>query len=145
MHPQNGEISFFPPFKLVVSSAVEQFISDLVETLIKFDLTYMGKQQAQVNSISVHKSLVPLDKVQVKMLSPMVAYSTRITEGKKRTDYYSPWEPRFREVAQENLLRRNVLCVGNLCRLLCWFDEGKIDLLCGVSGLLEEMSYRGLH
>lgn len=113
MYPKENEIGFVPPFKLVVSSAVEQFITDLAETLIKSEFNTMGKQRAEVSSISVHKSPAFSDKVQVKMLSPMVAYSTVMEEGKKRTEYYSPWQTRFSEIAKENLLRKYEILYGN--------------------------------
>lgn len=113
MYQKENEIGFFPPFKLVVSSAVEQFITDLAETLIKTDFNIMGKQRAEVSSISVHKNPAFSDRVQVKMLSPMVAYSTVMDEGKKRTEYYSPWQTRFSEIAKENLLRKYEILYGD--------------------------------
>jgi len=112
MYPQDNEIGFFPPFKLVVSSAVEQFITDLAETLIKSDFNTMGKQKAEVSSISVHKKILPADKIQIKMLSPMVAYSTIINEESKKTEYYSPWDKKFTEIAGENLLRKYEVLYG---------------------------------
>jgi len=112
MYREEGKIVFFPPFKLVISSAVEQFITDLAETLIKSDFNFMGNQRAEIASISVHKELVPSDKVQIKMLSPMVAYSTVVEEGKKRTEYHSPWKEKFVEIAKNNLLAKHEIIYG---------------------------------
>ncbi|MBC7076118.1 MAG: CRISPR-associated endoribonuclease Cas6 [Syntrophomonadaceae bacterium] len=112
IHKEECEISFFPPFKLVISSAVEQFITDLAETLIRSDFSFMGKHRAEVASINVHKDFVFSDNIQIKMLSPMVAYSTVIEDGRKRTEYYSPWNEKFTEIAKNNLLAKHEIIYG---------------------------------
>lgn len=113
MHKETREISFFPPFKLVVSSAVEQFITDLAETLIKSDFNFMGQQPAEIKSINVHKNFDAAEQVKIKMISPMTAYSTINDDEKKRTEYYSPWKQKFVEIARNNLLAKHEIIYGH--------------------------------
>lgn len=100
------KISFQPPVYIIVSSPLEQFITDLAETLIKSDTLFLGQNILEIASISVHRDISFADTMQIKMLSPMVAYSTVMIDGKKRTEYSSPWTSRFTEIARQNLLSK---------------------------------------
>lgn len=111
---RDGNISFLPPFQLVVSSAVEQFITDLAETLIKSDDLFLGNNLVEIRSIHVHKGIEFADTVQIKMLSPVVAYSTVIEEDKKWTEFYSPWNEKFTPLARQNLLRKSEIIYGQI-------------------------------
>ena len=105
-------IQFYPPFRLVISSAIEQFITDLAQTLISAEFLSLGKNVVEVSSITVVKDPQFTDRLQVKMISPMVAYSTENRDGRNFYRYYSPWEPRFSELVRENLKRKYLLIHG---------------------------------
>lgn len=105
-------IFFYSPFCLVVSSAVDEFITDLAETLIRADFLTLGRNVVEVSGISVQKDPEFVDKLQVKMISPMVTYSTIEENGQKFTHYYSPWSPEFSEHARANLLKKYRLIYG---------------------------------
>ena len=109
-----GLIEFDPPFRLVISSAVDQFITDLAQTLISAEFLSLGKNVVEVSSITVVKDPQFADRLQIKMISPMVAYSTEIKEGRNFYNYSSPWEPRFSELVRENLKRKHQLIHGRL-------------------------------
>lgn len=100
IYPETKEISFAPPVKLVISSVVQQFISDLAETSIKADSLDLGKNKVSISSISVEKQFPFSQNVQIKMLSPLVAYTT----DNKFTQYYSPWHPQCNEILTNNLI-----------------------------------------
>ncbi|MEN6460135.1 MAG: CRISPR-associated endoribonuclease Cas6 [Syntrophomonas sp.] len=108
------KISFQPPVHIILSSPLEQFITDLAETLIKSNTLFLGQNTLEIASISVHRDISFADKVQIKMLSPMVAYSTVMEDGKKRTEYYSPWKSRFTEIAKQNLLSKYQILYGEI-------------------------------
>ncbi len=112
LYQEEGRITFYPPVKLVVSSAVEQFITDLAETLIKTDFSFLGNQGVETKSIQVHKEPSLTEKMQIKMLSSIVAYSTIMKNGKKYTEYYSPWNARFQEIFKNNLLTKHEIIYG---------------------------------
>jgi CRISPR-associated endoribonuclease Cas6 len=112
--PQKKEIIFTPPVKIIVAAGVEQFITDLAETLIKSELNFLGNQPVEVKSIGVHKNFTPSNLLQIKMLSPMVAYSTLTEREKKWTEYYSPWQPRFAELVKANLEAKYQVLYGEI-------------------------------
>lgn len=109
-----GQIAFSSPCKLVVAAGVEQFITDLAETLIKSDRCFLGDIPVEIKSISVHKKFTPSDKVQIKMLSPIVAHRTILEGDKKRTDYYSPWQKEFGQLVTSNLLKKYQIIHGEI-------------------------------
>jgi len=122
MYKEEGKIGFMPPFKLIVSSAIEQFITDLAETLIRSDFNFMGNERAEVTSISVHKENPLADQVQIKMLSPVVAHTTTIEDDKKRTNYFSPWDENFQLLVNRNLYRKYEVIYGRKA-------EGEVRLI----------------
>jgi len=114
MLKDTGIIAFSSPITLVVAAGVEPFITDLAETLIKSERCYLGDNPVDIKSISVHKKFTPTDKVQIKMLSPIVAHRTIFEGEKKRTEYYSPWQKEFGQLVTNNLLRKYQIIHGNL-------------------------------
>lgn len=109
-----GKIAFTSPFTLVVAAGVEQFITDLAETLIRSDHCFLGDTPVEIKSISVHKRFVPSETMQIKMLSPVVAHRTVLKGDKKRTDYYSPWQKEFVQLVTNNLLKKYQILHGEL-------------------------------
>lgn len=100
IYSDSKQIGFMPPVKLVISSAVQQFITDLAETSIKADSLDLGRNKVSISSISVEKQIDFTGNVQIKMLSPLVAY----TSENKFTRYYSPWNERCNEIITKNLV-----------------------------------------
>ena len=110
---KRGTITFKPPIHLIISSAVEQFITDVAETLIKSDFQVLGNNRLEIGSITVEREPRFGESAKIKMLSPMVAYSTSHPDEKtKRTDYYSPWQNRFEEIVRANLIVKYQLLYG---------------------------------
>lgn len=107
-------IEFKSPLRLVVSSAVDQFITDLAQTLISADFLSIGPNSVQVDAITVQKDPVFKEQTQIKLISPMLTYSTDIEEGRKYTRYHSPWTPEFTRLAHDNLCRKYQLIHGTL-------------------------------
>jgi CRISPR-associated endoribonuclease Cas6 len=113
LNKKRGIIAFRSPIALVISSSLEPFITDLAETLITSDWSFLGHSAVEVKSITVEKKPQFNEIVQIKMLSPTVAYSTANVEGnRKRTEYYSPWQTRFQEIARSNLLAKYQILYG---------------------------------
>jgi CRISPR-associated endoribonuclease Cas6 len=113
MERERRRIFFDSPFRLVVSSAVDKFITDLAETLIRAELLTMGRNVVEVSGISVQKDPDFTDKLQIKMISPMVTYSTIEENGQKTTHYYSPWSSQFSEHTRNNLIKKHQLIHGS--------------------------------
>jgi CRISPR-associated endoribonuclease Cas6 len=107
-----GQISFQPPVEIIISSAVEQFITDLAETLIKSDSNLLGNNRVEVKSISVHKNVQFGPETRIKMLSPVVAYTTLHNDDLKYTYYLSPWKKQFIDIVRNNLLAKHEVIHG---------------------------------
>ena len=101
------KIKFSPPVYLTISSPLDRFISELGNTLLKTDNLELVKNKVYVESIKVHPEPEIKDEIKIKMLSPVVVYSTLITkDGKKKTYYYSPYEEEFTKLIDENLRKK---------------------------------------
>ena len=102
-----GKIRFYPPIYLTIASPIDRFISELGNTLLKNDDLELVGNKIYVNSIKVHPEPEIKSEITIRMLSPVVVYSTLLTmEGKKKTYYYSPFEEEFSNLIDGNLRRK---------------------------------------
>ncbi len=105
-------IDFEKEIMLIVSSSQESFIKQL-EQGIKTKTIRLGSNELQVTKLIVkeeslivkEESLVG-DYLKVRTLSPVVAYSTIIEAGKKKTLYYTPQDEQFSKVLRENIIKK---------------------------------------
>ena len=101
------KIRFYPPVYLTISSPLDRFISELGNTLLKTDDLELVKNKVHVESMKVHPEPEIKDEIKIKMLSPVVVYSTLITkDGKKKTYYYSTYEDEFADLIDKNLRKK---------------------------------------
>lgn len=102
-----GKIRFFPPVSLIISSPIDRFISEIGNTLLKTDNLELVKNKISVSSIKVHPEPEIKNEIKIRMLSPVVVYSTLLTkDGKKKTYYYSPYEEEFIELIDKNMRKK---------------------------------------
>jgi len=102
-----GFISFSSPFKIVVSSAVEEFVRQLAEEFIKRERVRIGTQPVVLHSAEVTDVVIKRPSVKIRMLSPVTVYSTLLRgDGKKKTYYYSPREKEFGEMLADNMRKK---------------------------------------
>lgn len=100
-------ITFKSPVRLVVSSPVQQFCQSLLNGLFSKSSLEFGQARLNVDSVRVEMPKVEGGVLRVRLLSPVVAYSTLLRpEGKKYTCYFEPGDPEFRRVAGENLRKK---------------------------------------
>ncbi len=98
---------FSPPISLVISSPIDSFIKDLGNSFISTKELELLGNKVYVEEIQIHSEPEIKDEIRIKMLSPVVVYSTLKTgEGKKKTYYYSPYEEEFTELIDENLRKK---------------------------------------
>ncbi len=108
-----GKIMMAPPLRLVVSSAVDDFINDFCETLLKSGEQRLLDQRVSVESINVLNKKVNNDKLTIKMMSPLVMYSTINFNSRKITYYYSPWDEEMPGLLKENLVKKYTAMTGS--------------------------------
>lgn len=107
-----GKIMMSPPLRLVVSSAVDDFINDFCETLLKKDEQRLLDQRISVESVSVFNKRITDDTLTIKMMSPLVMYSTVDFNNRKITYYYSPWDEEISGLLKENLAKKYIAING---------------------------------
>lgn len=99
-----GMFVFTPPVRLVVSSLYEPMIESLAERLARVRTVFLGDNELEIRSIEVNMTPEFREEVRIRMLSPIVVYSTLLTpEGRKKTYYYHPREPEFTEIVEKNI------------------------------------------
>lgn len=101
---------FKSPVKLIISSPVEWILQNIANALIQKGEIQLGSQFLNLDHISVHNSLTFSEKIKIKMLSPMTAYSTlNKPDGGKITHYYTPHEQEFSRLISANLQKKTKL------------------------------------
>ncbi len=109
----DGQIVFFPPVRLIVSSPVEAFCQSLVNGLLSRDGMQLGKEGLMVAAVRAEQPKVAAETIKFKLLSPVVAYSTLFRpDGSRYTCYYQPGDGEFSRNAAENI-RKKYLALYN--------------------------------
>jgi CRISPR-associated endoribonuclease Cas6 len=104
---------FSPPFQLIICSPINYILREIGTGLLKNHRLNLGGNPLEVKEIKSAAPEVKKEKIIVRMLSPLVVYSTYETEkNKKYTYYYSPFEERFGELIGANLVKKCLLVHG---------------------------------
>lgn len=104
---------FSPPLKLVICSPIPFILQELGTGLLRQGRVRLGDCSLEVKEMASAMPRVLGNTVRVRMLSPLVVYSTLpIPEGRGYTYYYSPFEPRFAELVGSNLAKKHLLVHG---------------------------------
>ncbi|MGB9887673.1 MAG: CRISPR-associated endoribonuclease Cas6 [Moorellales bacterium] len=108
-----GQLALTPPVRLTICSPVPFILQELGTGLIRQGLVRLGDCVLEVKEMAVSEPRVSGSSVRIRMLSPAVIYSTLPTaSGGRYTYYYSPFEPRFAELAGANLAKKYLLVYG---------------------------------
>ena len=100
-------IFFASPFRIVVSSAMKEFVEEIAEELIRREEVRISYQNVHLNSVEVSDTPIRQDKLKIKMLSPVTIYSTLSkADGGKKTYYYSPFENEFSQLISGNARKK---------------------------------------
>ncbi|AEH51229.1 CRISPR-associated endoribonuclease Cas6 [Pseudothermotoga thermarum] len=106
-------IIFEPPVKLVVCSPMNSIMRELGSGLLKKKYIRLGENLLQISEIATMNNDVNESRIRVKMLSPIVVYSTfEKPDQNKQTHYYSPFEERFNELVKQNLEKKYFIVYG---------------------------------
>ena len=101
-----SEILFTPPIRLIISSPLKEFCQYLLNGLLSRGSIRLGQNEINVEKVSV-SSPEAQSEIKVRLLSPVVAYSTFLKpEGGKYTCYFQPGEQEFNRLAEENLRKK---------------------------------------
>ncbi|ONN28069.1 hypothetical protein XJ44_00555 [Thermosipho affectus] len=103
---EKGKITFFDSANFIVSSYDDMFCRYLAERFLSFENIYLGGNFVSPKSIEVDyfeskNSLKTITK------SPVTVYSTYLDEnGKKKTLYYHPDDPKFKQIIEQNIYKK---------------------------------------
>ncbi len=107
MNKDKGTISFDDQVRLVVSSPVDEFCQSIANGMLTKGSIRLGRCEAEVEKMSVQQYKVGGERVLLRTLSPVVAYSTLLRpDGRKYTCYFQPGEPDYDLLVGNNLRKK---------------------------------------
>jgi len=109
----SGCLLYTPPLKLVVCSPIPFILQELGTGFLRQGQVHLGDVRLEVKEMSAASHRVQTQPLRVRMLSPVVVYSTMKPEnGRAYTYYYAPFEPRFAELIAANLAKKHLIIYG---------------------------------
>ncbi len=109
-----GYLVFVPPLRLVVCSPINFVLQEIGSGFLRQGRVRIGDARLEVKEVEAVKPRVRDHVIRVRMLSPVVMYSTMPRQdGRSYTYYYSPFEPRFAELIGANLAKKYLLIHGH--------------------------------
>jgi len=114
---KEGRITFTMPVRLVISSPLDRFVSELANTMLTSKGLKLCGEDIDVEELSVLERPEIKSRMRIRMVTPLVAYSTLLTpDGRKKTYYYNPSEPEFTELTDNNLRKKHEAFYGKAPR-----------------------------
>jgi len=109
----SGRLVLTPPLRLVVCSPIPFILQELGTGFLRQGRVRLGDVFLEVKEMATAAPRATGQAIRVRMLSPLVTYSTLSgTDGRSYTYYYSPFEPRFEELVGANLAKKHLLIHG---------------------------------
>lgn len=102
---ENKTFTFFNNANFLLSSHDNLFVEYVGNTLLKEKFFKIKGQKLEVLNIEL-KRFPNINKARVVAKSPITVYSTKVINGKKWVNYYSPNEPEFIILIKDNLIRK---------------------------------------
>jgi len=90
---------------LLVSSHDDLFIEYVGNTLLKEKFFDIKSQKVEILNVEL-KKFPNVNKIRVITKSPITVYSTKIIDGKKWVNYYTPYDQEFYDLIVDNLIRK---------------------------------------
>lgn len=107
---------FSKSIKFVIASPLDWFMQELAENMIKQEFVVLGQNRLRPESVSIHMPRSFSERVKITMLSPITVYSTlQKVDGRKKTYYFSPFEPEFSEQIEANVKKKYEILYSKAC------------------------------
>lgn len=111
--PEADGLRFSGPASIVVASPVRDIIGSLATSLLTNGQFRLGSEVFDVLSIKAEDVKIEEETIEVRSLSPIVAYSTLVRpDGRKYTCYFQPGEGDFDRLIAGNLTRKYLAFYG---------------------------------
>ena len=104
-----------PPLHVTICSPIPFILQELGTSFLRQGQVRIGNARLTVQEMATAIPKVTGRSLRVRMLSPLVVYSTfdsTDASGRRYTHYYSPFEPRFVELVGTNLAKKHLLVYG---------------------------------
>ncbi|MEW6574136.1 MAG: CRISPR-associated endoribonuclease Cas6 [Bacillota bacterium] len=108
----NQRMIFSPPLYLAVCSPIPLLTQEIGNGFLRQGRLRLGDCSLSVEKVVASDENIKHNSILVRMLSPVVMYSTLEKEDARYTYYYSPFEPRFCELILANLAKKHLLIFG---------------------------------
>lgn len=100
-------ISFTSSFSLVIASPLDRFVQEIANALLSNKTLRLGNYALELERFEVMSAGQVSSPTHIKMLSPLVIYSTLThPNGLKHTYYYKPDHEKFSSMLEANLKRK---------------------------------------
>ena len=107
--PKRKTITFQSPFTLLVTSPLDRFLQEFARSMLLSDHLRIGRYAVRLESFEAlpdESDNMP-GRIRIRMLSPLVVYSTMThPNGTKYTYYYHPHHALFSSMVEANLKRK---------------------------------------
>ncbi|WP_312853893.1 CRISPR-associated endoribonuclease Cas6 [Thermoactinomyces mirandus] len=111
--PQTEKIRFERQLRWQISSCLPGFVKEFGQSLLMKDFYYLNGQPFKINRIHYETVTVNQPACVVQMLSPITVHNTFVSDtGHKTTHYFSPCDPAFVHLINQNLSRKYFACYG---------------------------------
>lgn len=100
------KIIFSSPITIHISSLVDDFINSVGNSLFKSDVLGLEGKSIRLANVIAENPVINRDELEIRMISPVVTYTTLSIDGRKKCIYYSPKEKMFSEKIRDNILRK---------------------------------------
>lgn len=128
-----GYVVFTGPVSFYVTSSDEAFLNELCSNILKAKSVVLEMNMLKVAEVSVLPEHVLSSGIIVDTMSPVTVYSTVYTaDGKRKTYYYSPFEPDFSRLITENLRKKHLLITGQEAKGEVFFEPLGVREVVGV-------------
>lgn len=99
-------IAYFDQVQLEVRSPMPDFCDFFVKAFMHAERHELNHQRLYLESIEIHKTEIPSDRVRIYMKSPICLSDNIIVDGKRKTLYYSPDINGYSEMLNSNFRRK---------------------------------------
>lgn len=108
-------LRFVGPASIIVASPMRELLSSFATFLLRTGEFRVGNESFNLIGLTADDTTVDTDEIEVRSLSPIVAYSTLLRpDGRKYTCYFQPGESDFERLIAENLARKYAVVYGNM-------------------------------
>ena len=107
-------ITFYDNMNFELRSPIDDFCNVFLISVNRRDTFDLMQQQVKLDSCTVLHNRIESDNILIRMLSPICLHSTYYEEEKRKTRYFTPLDPDFNKVLNQNLCNKYSAAFGKI-------------------------------